>query len=104
MPVSPTIPRSVSQSVHSGPRASRISTAFACAPGDSALPGRDAVVADHRRGEADELLGEAGVGDGLLVAGHGGGEDRLAEGDAGCADGLAVEDRAVLEGQEGAHP
>ena len=26
--------------------------------------GCDAVVADHRRGEADELLGEAGIGDG----------------------------------------
>ena len=66
--------------------------------------GRDAVVADHRRREADELLGEAGVGDGLLVAGHRGREHGLAEGDAGRADRLAAEDRAVLEGDEGAHP
>ena len=66
--------------------------------------GGDAVVADHRRREADELLGEARVGDGLLVAGHRGREDRLAEGDALRADRLAAEDRPVLERQEGAHP
>ena len=66
--------------------------------------GGDAVVADHRRREADELLGEARVGDGLLVAGHRGREDGLAEGDARGADGLAAEDRPVLEREEGAHP
>ncbi len=38
----------------------------------------DAVVADHRRREADELLREARVGDDLLVAGHRGREDGLA--------------------------
>ena len=66
--------------------------------------GGDAVVADHRRREADELLGEARVGDGLLVAGHRGREDGLAEGDARRADRLAAEDRAVLEREKGAHP
>jgi len=35
IPVSATTPRSCSQSVHAGPRASRISTAFACALRDS---------------------------------------------------------------------
>ena len=38
MPVSATIPFCSSHAVHSGPRASRISTAFAWAPGDSARP------------------------------------------------------------------
>ena len=66
--------------------------------------GGDAVVADHRRREADELLGEARVGDGLLVAGHRGREDGLAERGAGGADRRAAEDRAVLEREEGAHP
>ena len=49
----------------------------------------DAVVADHRRGEADDLLRVARVGDDLLVAGHRGREDGLAEGDALGADRLA---------------
>ena len=79
MPVSATMPRSCSQSVHAGPRASRISTARACGRADSERAVGDAVVADHRRREADELLGEARVGDDLLVAGHRGREDRLAE-------------------------
>jgi hypothetical protein len=57
--VSATMPRSCSQSVHSGPRASRISTARACGRADSERP-RDAVVADHRRGEADDLLAKLG--------------------------------------------
>ncbi len=35
MPVSATMPRSCSQSVHAGPRASRITTARACALRDS---------------------------------------------------------------------
>ena len=85
--------------VHSGPRASRMSTAFAWAPADSERAVGDAVVPDHRRGEADELLREARVGDRLLVAGHRGREDRLAERDALGAHRLAGEDRPVLERQ-----
>ena len=42
----------------------------------------DAVVADHRRREAEDLLGVARVGDDLLVAGHRRREDGLAERDA----------------------
>ena len=48
----------------------------------------DAVVADHRRREAEDLLRVARVGDELLVAGHRGREDGLAEGDALGADRL----------------
>ena len=72
-----------SQSVHSGPRASRITTPLRVRPRPTReRPLGDAVVADHRRGEADDLLGVARVGDDLLVAGHRGREDRLAERDA----------------------
>ena len=66
--------------------------------------GRDAVVADHRRGEADELLGVARVGDDLLVARHRRREDGLAERAARRRDRLAFEDRAVLEHEEAVHP
>ena len=76
------MPRSCSQSAHSGPRASRMSTARACGAVRLGAPLGDAVVADHRRREADELLGVARVGDRLLVAGHRGREDGLAERDA----------------------
>src|SRR5439155_19936682 len=62
-----------------------------------------AVVADHRRREADELPLEARVGRDLLIAAHRGGEHRLAEGRARCADRLAGEDLAVLEHQQPAH-
>ena len=64
----------------------------------------DAVVADHRCREGDELLGVARIGDDLLVAGHRCREDRLAEGEAGRADRLAAKDGAVLEEQEAGHP
>ena len=40
----------------------------------------NAVVADHRIGEGDELARVRGVGHGLLVAGHRGVEDDLADG------------------------
>ena len=79
IPVSAGMPLVRSQSVHSGPRASRITTARACGRADSERAVGDAVVADHRRGEADDLAAEARVGDDLLVAGHRGREDRLAE-------------------------
>src|SRR5262245_57079750 len=63
----------------------------------------DAVVPDHRRREADDLVRVARVGDDLLVAGHRRREDGLAERVAVGADGLAAEDRPVLEEQEAVH-
>ena len=57
----------------------------------------DAVVAHHRCGEADELLGVARIGNRLLVPGHPGREDGLAERDAVRGDGATAEDGAVLE-------
>src|SRR6185437_12939072 len=57
----------------------------------------DAVVADHRRREADELLGKARVGGDLLVPSHRRREDRFAAGEAVSADRLALEHGAVLE-------
>ena len=74
-----------------------MSAAFACGGDDSSALVGDAVVADHRRREADELLRVARIGDRLLVAGHPGREDGLAEGDAVGGDRAAAEDRAVLE-------
>src|SRR3954451_9140155 len=64
---------------------------------------RDAVVADHRRREDDELLRVARVGDDLLVAGHRSREDGLAEREALRSDRLASENRAVLEREETVH-
>ena len=62
--------------------------------------GADAVVADERIGEGDDLARVGGVGDRLLVAGHRGVEDDLAGASldprARAAE-LAVEARAVLE-------
>ena len=80
-----------------------MTTARAWAPPDSRARRRDAVVADHRRREADDLLGVARVGDDLLVAGHRGREDGLAEREALGADRLAAEDGPVLEGEEAGH-
>ena len=57
----------------------------------------DAVVADVRIGERDDLPGEARVGDRLLIARHAGREDDLAGGRTGRAHRDAVEARAVLE-------
>ena len=82
MPESATMPRSCSQSVQAGPRASRISDRARVRPLRLGALVGDAVVADHRRREADELLRVARVGDDLLVAGHRGREDRLAEREA----------------------
>src|ERR671923_823058 len=65
--------------------------------------GRDAVVADHRRREGDDLLRVAGIGDDLLVTGHRRREDGLAEAGALRTDGLAPEQRPVLEEQEAGH-
>ena len=94
------MPCRASQSVHSGPRASRITTPRACGPADSERCVGDAVVADHRRGEADDLAAEARVGRDLLVAGHRGREDRLAERRRRRADALAAKDGAVLENEK----
>ena len=64
---------------------------------------RDAVVAHHRRREAEDLPGIARVGDELLVAGHRGREDGLTERSAVRAHGLAGEEFPVLE-QQSRHP
>ena len=64
----------------------------------------DAVVPDHRRGEADELLRVARVGHDLLVARHRGREDGFSEREALGRHRLAAEDRAVLEREEARHP
>ena len=110
-PVIPGTPQSSSQS--SQPRsalgasslltASRMIAARAWIRSDSIAAGADAVVADHRRGEGDQLRVERRVGHALLVARHAGREDDLADGVAGRAAGLAVEARAVLEQDVGAH-
>ena len=63
----------------------------------------DAVVADHRCREADELLREARVGDDLLVAGHRSREDGLPHRKALGRNRVAAEDRSVLEREEAAH-
>ena len=65
---------------------------------DSIAAARDAVVADQRVGEDDDLAGVGGVGDRLLVAGHRGVEDDLA-GDrlAGGRRGTPSKRVAVLE-------
>ena len=103
MPVSATTPRSCSQSVHAGPRASRISTARRVRLARLRPLVGDAVVADHRRREADELLREARIGHGFLVARHAGREDRLAAREALGADRVAAEDRAVLQREKALH-
>jgi hypothetical protein len=58
---------------------------------------RDAVVADVRVGEGDQLAGERRVGHRLLVAGHAGGEDDFTDGVAFGAARLTLEHGAVLE-------
>src|SRR4029077_10502072 len=63
----------------------------------------DAVVADQRVGEGDDLPGVGGIGDRLLVAGHRGVEDDLAGDVAARAEQLAVEPGAVLEQDVAAH-
>ena len=73
-------------------------------PGPAALvaarPGP--VVADHRRGEAEDLPEVRRVGDRLLVAGHAGGEDHLAQGRARGRGRARLEDEAVLQDHPGA--
>src|SRR5665213_3271808 len=64
--------------------------------------GADAVVADVRVGEGDQLARVGGVGHRLLVTGHAGVEDDLTGRGHRRADGLPVEAGAVLE-QDVAH-
>jgi hypothetical protein len=61
----------------------------------------DAVVADVRIRQGDDLLAVAGVGEDFLVAGHRGVEHHFADGGAGGADRIADKDRAVCERQDG---
>ena len=60
----------------------------------------DAVAADVRIGQGDDLPAIAGVGQDLLVAGQGGVEHHFADGMAGSAHGVANEMRAVCKGQQ----
>ena len=57
----------------------------------------DAVVADQRVGEGDDLAGVGGVGHGLLIAGHAGVEDDLSTHLGRVAAELTLEPSAVLE-------
>src|SRR5207245_3305044 len=59
--------------------------------------GADAVVADVRIRERDQLPGERGVGHRLLVAGHAGGEHDLSDRVPHRRAHLAVQARAVLQ-------
>ncbi len=61
----------------------------------------DAVAADVRIRQRDDLPAVARVGEDLLVAGQRGVEHHLADGATGRADRDPVEDRAVCESQEG---
>ena len=61
----------------------------------------DAVVADVRIGERDDLLAVARVGEDFLVAGDRGVEHHFADGGAGGSDRVADKDRAVCERQDG---
>ena len=67
--------------------------------------GVDAVVADLRSGENDELPGVGGIGQNLLVARHASVEDHFAQRILPRAERDAVEDRPVIQGDEcGAFP
>ena len=57
--------------------------------------GVDAVVADVRIRQRDDLLAVAGVGEDFLVTNDGGVEHHLTDGGAGGPDGIADKDRAV---------
>jgi hypothetical protein len=61
----------------------------------------DAVVADVRIRERDDLLAVARVGQDFLVAGDRRVEHDFAGGGAGGADRIAEKDRAVCERQDG---
>ena len=61
----------------------------------------DAVVADVRVGQGDDLLAVTGVCQDFLVAGHGGVEHHLADGGASGTNGITNIDSAVCERQDG---
>ncbi len=61
----------------------------------------DAVVADVRIRQGDDLLAVAGVRENFLVAGDGGIEDHFADRGAGGTDRVTDKDRAVCERQDG---
>jgi hypothetical protein len=61
----------------------------------------DAVVADVRIRQGDDLLAVARVGEDFLVTGHGGVEHHLTGRGAGGSDRIALKDRAVCERQDG---
>ena len=63
--------------------------------------GIDAVVADMRVSEGDDLLAVARVREDFLIAGHGGVEHHLADRGAGRSNRIANKDRAVCERQNG---
>ncbi|MCY1377711.1 hypothetical protein D9M69_652990 [compost metagenome] len=61
----------------------------------------DAVVADMRIRQGDDLLAVARVGEDFLVTGHRGVEHHLTGRGAGGSDRVAEKDRAVCERQDG---
>jgi hypothetical protein len=63
--------------------------------------GVDAVVADVRVRQRDDLTRVAGVGQDFLIAGHGGVEHHFTGRVAGGADGNTFENRSVCKGQDG---
>ena len=61
----------------------------------------DAVVANVRLGQRDNLLAVARVGQYFLVTGHGRVEHDFSDGLTSCADGYSCKDRAVCEREDG---
>ena len=61
----------------------------------------NAVIADVRVRQSDDLLAIAGVGEDFLVAGERGVEHHFADSGAGGSDRVADKDRAVCERQDG---
>ena len=63
--------------------------------------GVDAVIANVRVGQRDDLLAVARVCEDFLVAGHGGVEHHLADGGASGSNGISNKHRAVCKRQNG---
>ena len=61
----------------------------------------DAVIANVRVRQGDDLLAVAGVGEDFLVTDDGGVENHLSDGRACGSDGIADKDRAVCKRQNG---
>ena len=109
MPVTPTIPRALSQ-LSSAPVSAKIRRTRNVGAHDGADRGRrsrgiddfdvlvvDADDPDMREGEGDDLGGVGGVGQDLLVARHRRVEADLADRRAARADSEALDNRAVRE-------